>query len=536
MARKRQSLIETFIELRNDFRMAEDTRFVSRLKGVSPMGSGADYHYRVEQRWLHMLERARHYQRNDQVVGQGIRRVVANIVQDGFKLDPQSGSDEADDIIKYGWEDWATDPDQCHSEGELTFNEQERVALSTVIADGDTFCLPLKVEGSLQWVEAHRCRKPTGTRQNVVHGVLMDDHAKRLEYWFTKENLNPYQPLSLVSDIKKYPARDADGFRQVLHLYMPDRFSQRRGITCLAPCSDTVGMHDDVQFATLVKAQAAALVTILHNRGPNWEPLVDGQKGPRTQDTVGGFTRTIEGYSAGLEVFSDPDEKLEAFSPNIPSPEFFPHTMMLLTFIAINLDIPVHVLLLDPSRTNFSGWRGAIDQARLRFKQVQGWMVAKFHSPVFRWWIRRQLITNKRLAELAKDPRVNVFGHRWNPPQFPYIEPLVDATADDLQATRFLNSRRRLQAARGREFDEIRDESLDDNASMITGAIERANALNQKFPEAKVNWREVISVPMADKATATLPLIGESDGGTKKEPGPGGKNNPDVQPDDGSDE
>jgi capsid protein len=144
-------------------------------------------------------------------------------------------------------------------------------------------------------------------------------------------------------------------------------------------------------------------------------------------------------------------------------------------------------------------------------------MVSKFHSPVFRWWLRRQLLTNRRLAELANQAGVNIFSHRWNPPQFPYIEPLTDATADDLQATRFLNSRRRLQAARGREFNEIRDESLDDNASMITGAIERANAINAKFPEAQVNWREIISVPMADKMTATLPLIGESQGGTKKE-------------------
>jgi capsid protein len=313
-----------------------------------------------------------------------------------------------------------------------------------------------------------------------------------------------------------------------LHLYLPDRFSQRRGISCLAPCSQTVGMHDDVQFATLVKAQAAAIIAILHERGPNWEPQGNSGFGPQSQqpdaNASAGYTRNISGYSAGLEVFGDPDEKLNMSSPNIPSPEFFPHTMLLLTFIAINLDIPVHVLLLDPSRTNFSGWRGAIEQARLRFRQLQAWMIGKFHSPVFRWWLRRQLLTNRRLAELAKQPGVNIFKHLWNPPQFPYIEPLVDANADDLQATRFLNSRRRLQAARGREFSEIRDESLDDNASMITGAIERANVINEKFPEAKVNWREIISVPMADKATATLPLIGESQGGTKKEDSPGNGN------------
>ena len=536
MPRKPPSMFDVFRELRADFRAGQDTRFVSRLTGVQPMGSGADYHYRVEQRWLHMLERARHYQRNDQVVGQGIRRVTANIVQDGFRLDVDTGDESIDADLKGGWDEWSTKPDLCHNEGEQCFSAMEALALSTVITDGDVFCLPLKT-GALQWVEAHRCRRPANTTRNVVHGVLMDDNAKRLEYWFTKENLNPYQPLSRVADIRAYPARDENGDRQVLHLYMPYRFSQRRGVSFLAPCSDTVGMHDDVQFATLVKSQMAALIAILHERGPNWEPMGDQQKGDRTTDTVGGFSRSIEGVSAGLEIFGDKDEKLNAFSPNIPSPQFFPHSMMLLTFIAINLDIPVHVLLLDPSNTNFSGWRGAIDQARLRFKQIQGWMVSNFHGPVYEWWVRRRLGADPALARAVNRAGVNVFAHRWNPPQFPYIEPLTDATADDLQAARCLNSRRRLQAARGRDWDDVSSEIVDDNAMLIRKALEAAKAINEEF-ESDVNWREVISIPMPDKATAALALdaankqqaAGQQPGAQPGQQPPGAPPNPQPEP------
>lgn len=511
--RKPASLATTFNELRADFRAGKDTRFVSRLTGVAPMGSGADYHYRNESQWLHMLERVRHYQRNDQVVGQGIRRVVANIVQDGFRLDPQTGEQETDAMIKDDWQAWASDPDQCHSEGEFTFPEIEALVLKQIISDGDLFILPLNV-GSLQAVEAHRCRRPRNTTRNVVHGVLMDDNAKRLEYWFTNEDLDPTRSLAKVSDVKAYPARDSDGNRLVLHLYMPDRFSQRRGVSCLVPCSDTVGMHDDVQFATLVKTQMAALIAILHERGANWQPVGDQQKGERTQENAGGYTRTIEGVSAGLEVFSDPDEKLSAFAANIPSPEFFPHTRLLLTFIAINLDLPVHVLLLDPSQTNFSGWRGAIDQARLRFRQIQAWMVSKFHGPIYRWWLRRKLANDPRYVEAAKRVGVKIYAHRWNPPQFPYIEPLTDISADDLQVTRCQNSRRRVQAARGRDQDEIAVEIVEDNGQLIRLALMEAAKINSEFSEASVNWREVLSLPLPDKATATLPLNGTSSSGS----------------------
>lgn len=510
MRRKPVSLSNVFQDLRADFRAGKDTRFTSRLAGVSSGGSGADYHYRNESQFLHMMERARHYQRNDPIVGQGVRRLVANIVQDGFTLDVNTGDEELDNDLKDRWDEWACTADLCHSEGEFTFSQMEQMALSSVVVDGDLFPLPLTT-GSIQMVEAHRCRTPRSTTRNVVHGVLMDDAARRQEYWFTKEDLDPNRPLLKVSDIKPYPARDPKtGERQVLHLYQPYRFSQRRGVTALAPVSDTVGMHDDIQFATLVKAQMAALIAILHNRGAEWKPGGDQQKGDRETETLaGGHTRTIEGVSAGIEIFSDVDEKLEAFSPNIPSPEFFPHAMMVLTFIAINLDLPVHVLLLDPSRTNFSGWRGAIDQARLRFKQIQKWLAECFHTPIYRWKVRQWAQKDPALMSRLDSGGVRLFGHRWNPPAFAYLEPLTDASADLLQQRNALNSARRIHAARGREWKVVASEIVADNGMAIVMALEKAKEINTQFPDSGVHWRELISLPTPDGVTVQIGQPGQ---------------------------
>ena len=503
MARRNEkfSLASIYEDLRQDFRAGKDTRFVSKLRGVSPMGSGADYHYRSESQWLHMLERCRHYQRDDQVVGQAVRRLTANIVQDGFRLDPNTGDDEADADIKAQWAAWSTDPDQCHNEGEMCFSEMESTALSSIVVDGDTFCLPLQT-GALQWVEAHRCRTPRNTKQNVVHGVLLDENARRMQYWFARQELGLNQSLNRVSDVVKYDARDPQtGQRQVLHLYFPYRFSQRRGISALAPVSDTVGQTDDVLFATLVKSQIAALIAILHQRDANWQPVGNSQKGPQTEESVGGFTRTLEGCSAGLEIFGEPGETLSTFSSQVPSPEFFPHTMMLLRFIAINLDMPVHVLLLDPSQTNFSGWRGAIDQARLRFRQIQDLLIKKFHTPVYRWWLAQRATRpeNRALLQRIQSAASKIFDHRWNPPQFPYIEPLTDAQADDLQQSSCLNSRRRLHAARGRDWSEVSAEIVADNGQLIRRSIQEALAINQEFPTARVDWREIVQPPGSEK-------------------------------------
>ncbi len=208
------------------------------------------------------------------VVGQGIRRLVANIVQDGFPPDPQTGDKLLDKALKDAWWEWATDPDRCHSEGELPFPEIESMVLQHAIVDGDIFSL-LRNDGTIQAVEGHRPRTPRRTQKNVVHGILLDDDAKRKEVWFAKEDLNWYGIVSKVSDIQAYPFRDINGDRVVLQFYLPDRFSQRRGINALAPTSECIGIHDDLQFSTMVKAQMAALVVFLReqmNAVPNPQP------------------------------------------------------------------------------------------------------------------------------------------------------------------------------------------------------------------------------------------------------------------------
>jgi capsid protein len=199
------------------------------------------------------------------VVGQAITRVCANILQEGFTPDPNTGSQDLDNRLKELWKDWSEDPDYCHSEGEFSFQQLENLALRSAIRDGDIWFLPLK-NGTLQPVEAHRVRTPTNTVKNVILGVEVDEAKRRKSVWMTKQELNLTQILRRVSETVQYPIRDSEGIRQVLQIYFPQRTSQTRGVSALAPVSDCVGMHDDLQFATLVKAQLASLLVILRSR------------------------------------------------------------------------------------------------------------------------------------------------------------------------------------------------------------------------------------------------------------------------------
>lgn len=492
---------EAYGTLRADFDVNNSSRYMPQLRGVSSMGSGADYHYRNEVTYLRGIERARSFDRNNMVVGQAVTRLVDNVLQDGFTLDPQTGEPDLDSRLRKLWLDWSSDPDACDDSGEHTFPRMAKLILRQVIVDGDVIVLPLDRD-TLEVVEAHRVRKSMGTRRNVIHGVLLNDRRQHVEYWLAKHDVSPLSPSPRLKDMKRYPTRDPKtGKRQVFHIYNPKRFSQTRGVTAFAPIVFPAGMHDDLQFTQLIKAQVAACYSVFRERELGFEGSLGGtQRGEQSTDILSdGSTRTLEGIAPGMEVIGEPGEKLTGFSPNIPNPEFFQHATMILSIIAVNLGMPVQLLLLDATKTNFSGWRGAMDQARIGFRDLQKWLLTTLHRPVYIWKVEQWLAMSAELRELAAGKDVDVLSHRWNPPSWPYIEPLKDRQANKVALETNQTSPRRQRSCEGEDWEEIAEEIPLDRGLLIRNAIREAEAINQEFTSASVDWREVAGFDLKGK-------------------------------------
>jgi capsid protein len=119
-----------------------------------------------------------------------------------------------DKDLKQRWHDFADDPEQCDVAGEMTFWEQEKLALRHMFVDGDILGSGTE-RGPLQLIEAHRIRTPASTKMNVVMGVLLDGYRRRLQYWFTKDEIDPLRRIETVSEMAKLDVRDEAGNRQV---------------------------------------------------------------------------------------------------------------------------------------------------------------------------------------------------------------------------------------------------------------------------------------------------------------------------------
>jgi len=480
-------------EARADYNAAKPSRFRRKRTGVQSFGSGADYHYRTETDFYGMIEQARDAERNDSLLPRIVDSAVINTIQSGFKLDPQTGDKALDLELWDRWKAWSDDSDQCDIAGEFCFHDYECMALRRVMFDGDIVVLPLQ-SGELQIIEAHRIRTPAKAK-DIIHGVKLDSFRKRIEYWITKDDIDPMARVPANAEIYPHATRDANGDRQVLHIYDPKRSTQTRGVSALAPIIDPAAMRDDIEFATMVKQQVASCFAIIRTRAYGADVSNDpaGMGYQYSQSQGGGYSRQVGGIAPGMEVLGEPGETINGFSPNVPNPEYFQQISGLVRLIAANLGCPPEVSLFDTTQTTFHGYRGAVDEARRGFRRNQEWLKRRFHMPVYRWKVRQWLSEDAALRSRFAVLGEKLFNHKWNSPNWAYIDPTKDATGDVTQLENGLISPRRWANGRGYDIDELNTEIVADNVSKIRLALEAAQEIEEEYPGAGVTWREVLN-------------------------------------------
>lgn len=503
MSQKPRNLQSEFADARADYDASRQSRFIRRRTGVAPMGSGPDYHFRTEQSYYDLIEQARDMDRNDSLVGILADRRVDNIVQSGFTLDPKTGDKGVDNALWSWWEDFSTDPDQCDIAGELTWKEIERQCCRSESIDGDIAVAGTE-EGSFQVLESHLIRTKHKVEDTFL-GVTTDRYGKKLQFHIAEET----SQFGQFTDSTPVNVRNEDGLRQLFHVFNPKRVKASRGVTQLAPVFSISGMLEDINFAKLVQQQVVSCFAIFRKMaaGGNRLPTADSAYGDRTTETTPAGTRQIEGVSPGMEVIGQPGEELMGFSPNVPNSEYFQQVKLILQIIGVNFGLPLCLVLMDGSETNFSGWRGAVDEARKGFVADQVNLVRRLNRPAYIWKLSQYLQTTKdaALKKAANKLGDAIYRHNWNLPTWSYIEPVADADGDTKQLQSALTSPRRLHAARGKDWETISEEIIADNSYAIIAAQKQADKINQAFSGGpQLTWRDLIPLPMPAGTTMAM--------------------------------
>ena len=474
------------------------TRFDRKHHDIGWMGTGPDWHYKHEIPFIRAIEIARDLERDDPVVDQGIRKLVANVLMNGTGIEPNTGDKSLDDDIKAAWEDYADDKDRCDYYQEMNVDEMEQMVLRRVVVDGDIWPAWTR-DGSIQMLEAHEIRTPrrnpiAPTRRNkIVNGVEKSaTNRRKLRIYVTRGDPNPFRQVDPAT-ARGINIRDRQGRTIISHCYEPRRMRQSRGFTCLNTSFDLAKRHDDLHFAHLIQAQAVSCWALVRRLAINPKP--DPPAGLPPVETTP-YGAAIEGMQPGLQIVLGEGETMDGFSPNIPNPEFFPHVNLVLALIAINLDLPLVCLMLDASMTNFSGFRGALDQARLRFRQIQKRVGRSYRGFHYTRWLDARADVDAALRRARRRRDINLLRYELIPPVWPYLEPVKDVEADIKQLRNGLISPRRLQKQRGRRLEQIRRETIEDNTESIRMAKQAAQEVNDEFPDDPnpVSWRDMLNM------------------------------------------
>ena len=342
--------------------------------------------------------------------------------------------------LKKVFEDYAADPLACDVYRKRTFPEMSACALYLHSAHGDV-CAPITEAGAIKVCEAWRMRSPnTNTRDRKwgFHGMVKNPDGQVMKYWLTKEQIDPLDPVR-TQDVEPLDAYDDNGNPIFLHPMGIGR-AATRGISCLAPVGDLLYMQMDLCFTQVLREQMACCTMYAEETTPEgWgilkEMVTSDPNALKDMFNVVGKTwKAAPGSRERLL----PGSTLKAINAGINVANFNAINEFMILCLAVNLDCPALAITLDATKANFSQFRNVIHQSKMRFEALRSWWVPQWHKPVYEHLIRRKAAEKTPLgvqlrAYVAIHGIASLLKCDWSWPEYEYIEPVKDATADAMR-------------------------------------------------------------------------------------------------------
>ena len=272
-------------------------------------------------------------------------------------------------------------------------------------------------KGLLQHIEAEQITGPN----------LQDDGIKKDKYGApVKFYVAPYGPNGYLN------RQEAQQYSPEVFCFManPDRPSSIRGVP---PCQAAFPMlHriNDVCNAEAVAWQMLAryAVSITRPSGPEqaWnESKADDSKSSASLE--GDAAERVTELDYAMIFNGEPGDEVKGIDHNIPGQNFSESLLMFLRLLGLPLGLPLEIILLDWTKSNYSQSRAVLEQAYQAFLDWQLMLQEEFLDKVLAWkvqeWIRARKIPNNEFSQ-----NINKYAG-WITPSFPWIDVLKETQA-----------------------------------------------------------------------------------------------------------
>jgi len=420
---------------------------------------------------------SRQLSRNNGIYRGVLQRFATYVVGNGFRYQAHTTDVAWNQAAEKLWRAWWMRPEANRTRLGCQVGQMVATELATC---GDMACIMLG-SGRIQLIESEQIASTI-----VPDGLIRDADGQPtgllISRWDEHGMLRKEQAHSYALDT------------QAVFLVDPERPSGTRGVPPMQSSFSMLHRINDVADAEALAWQLLARFAVSISReGASEDAYLSSREDTeRGSDTDGGdISNRVTELDMGLIFHGAPGETVRGVERNVPGKDFGASMATFLRLLGLPLGMPLELVALDWTKSNYSQSRAVIEQARVTFQRWQELIEAGFFRPICEWLIGRWVATGA-LAD-REDALVMSFDR----PSFPWIDQLKEAQAYSLRVERgFLPQR-----AVCRALNVDRDDVVAERDMEIRDAIARAQAI-EADTGVLPPWEVFAGLPIPSSAPA----------------------------------
>jgi len=329
----------------------------------------------------------------------------------------------------------------------------------------------------------------------VTMGVEVNSFGRPVAY-----HIIDYPQTDMFAQNQQAPRKSVPA-RDIIHVFIPDRLTQVRGMSWFASNAVDLRTLDLFEQYTLIAQRCFASKMGVIETAPGAQPY-EGQGIAPTGET-------ISELQAGIIEEMPFGKTLKFFDPQVPGASYGEFRKQHLRKISAGLGIVYNSLASDFESYNYSSARAAKDIEVEWWRELQRFYADHVLSRIFAEWLPYAILSDQLNGASITQVDQIIKNIEWNPRGFAYVDPTKEVQSSLNSIDGGLTSRRRELAERGIDYESFLDELERDKE------LESSRGLTFSNP---ANRNPTLSVPTSDLPEGTESQEEPEEQAPKKQP------------------
>ena len=383
--------------------------------------------------------------------------IKSNVIHNGIRLQAVTKRDDGsldsgdNDRLEKAWKVWSDKKEFVSVNHRLNWVDFQRLVIETLARDGEVFVRKIKTDidnpfnFSLQILEGDwfdiGYNKPLNNGNYIVMSVEQNQYGRPSAFY---KYVNPPNGLSLYSSKNASVSKERIPAEDIIHLYIPERPSQSRGLPWLNTVLRSLEMLYQYQESELVASRIGA-----SSMGFYTSPDSAGYTGS-DQDAQGNL---ITEFQPGTFQQLPDGVKFESFNPEHPTTAYIGFCKSVLRAISSGLGISYASLASDLESVNYSSIRAGVQEDRAYFSMLQHYVIENLCRPVYKDWLRMAITTgwlDLPMSKIDKFEEVIFIPRGWD-----YVDPLKEIKAQQTAVQMGVMSLTEIASGKGKDINEV---------------------------------------------------------------------------------